>query len=124
MQNITQPFINLTAANAALITRFAQSPEMAELAKTSAQKYFELAQRTFGHAAASDAYADLVRRLTENYSTFAREYSQGLMGMAAEGQSRVAQHIKATSERVAQAGQASVAAGAKASNRARPSRGK
>src|SRR4029450_3016901 len=79
MQNITQPFVKLSTANAALITRFAQSPEMLELANSSAQKYFELAQKTFGKAAASEAQADLIRRLTENYSTFAQEYSQSLI---------------------------------------------
>jgi hypothetical protein len=46
MQNITQPFVNLSTANAELITRFAQSPEMVELANTSAQKYFDLTAAT------------------------------------------------------------------------------
>ena len=66
MNNITQPFIKLTTANAELITRFAQSPEVVELANTGAQKYFELAQKSLGRVAASDAYANLVRRLSEN----------------------------------------------------------
>jgi phosphatidylserine/phosphatidylglycerophosphate/cardiolipin synthase-like enzyme len=122
MQNITQPFINLATANAALITRFAQSPEMAELAKTSAQKYFELAQKSFGHAAASNAYADLVRRLTENYSTFTHEYSQSLMGIAAKGQSVMAEHIEAASNRLTKTGKTAVAAVAKASDKAKRSR--
>jgi len=122
MQNITQPFINLTTANAALITRFAQSPEMVELAKTSAQKYLELAQKSFGHAAASDAYADLVRRLTENYATFAQEYSQSLMGIAAKGQSVMAEQIEAASNRLTKTGKAAVAAVARTSDKAKHSR--
>ena len=124
MQNITQPFVNLSTANAALITRFAQSPEMVELANTSAQKYFELAQKSFGHAAASDAHADLVRRLTENYSTFAKEYSASLMGIAAEGQNLVAQQVQEASDRVAKTGQATMAAVADASNKWKQPRAK
>lgn len=122
MQNLTQPFINLTTANAALITRFAQSPEMIELAQTSAQKYFELAQKAFGHAAASDAYASLVRELTENYATFAEEYSHSLMGIAAEGQSLLAQQVQAATDGVAQTGSAALAAAATASNRTKATR--
>jgi len=107
MQNLTQPFVNLSAANAELITRFAQSAEMAELANASAQKYFELAQKTFGAVAASEAHADLVRSLTENYSTFAREHAQSLFGLAAEGQAQI-QDATARLTEVAQAAAATV----------------
>jgi hypothetical protein len=108
MNNITQPFINLTNSNAELITRFAQSPEVAELANSGAQKYFELAQKSFGRLAASDAYADLVRRLSENYSDFAHEYSESLMGFAAAGQNLMAQHLEAASNRLEESGKAAV----------------
>jgi len=103
MQNLTQPFVNLSTANAELITRFAQSPEMAELATSSAQKYFELAQKSFGHAPASGAQADLVRRLSENYATFAKEYSESLVGVVTEVQGQIAQHVKAATEHVSKA---------------------
>ena len=116
MNSITQPFINLTTANAELITRFAQSPEVAELANTGAQKYFELAQKSFGRVAASDAYANLVRRLSENYSNFAREYSESLMGFAAAGQNLMAQHLEAASIRLGESGTAAVAVIGKASD--------
>jgi uncharacterized membrane-anchored protein YhcB (DUF1043 family) len=96
MLNIVHPFFKLSAANAELITHFAQSPEMAELANSSAQQYFALAQKTFGRAADSEAHADLIRRLTENYSTFAQEYSQSLIGITEEG----AQHVRTATERV------------------------
>jgi len=123
MQNITQPFVKLSTANAELITRFAQSPEMAELANTSAQKYFELAQKSFGRAAASDAHADLVRRLTENYATFAQEYSASLMGIAADAQSVVTQQVQEASDRIAETGKATVAAAANVSNMWKQPRG-
>jgi cell division septum initiation protein DivIVA len=110
MQNITQPFVNLSSANAEILTRFAQSPEVVELANSGALKYLELAQQSFGRVANSDAYADLVRRLTENYATFTREYSESLMGMAADGQRLLAEQVQQGSERLAQAGQATVAA--------------
>jgi hypothetical protein len=122
MQNVTQPFVNLANANSALISRFVQSPEMVELAKSSAEKYFELAQKSFGHAAAAGAYTDLVHRLTENYSTFAQEYSQSLMGIAAEGQSLIKEQVKATSDGSARTGKAPAAASAKAPGKAKSSR--
>lgn len=34
MQNITQPFVNLSTANAELIMRFSQSQEMVDLVNT------------------------------------------------------------------------------------------
>jgi hypothetical protein len=122
MNNLTQPFVKLSVANAELITRFAQSPEMAELATTSAQKYFELAQKSFGHAPASGAMADLVRRLNENYATFAKEYSESLVGAAAEAQGQLAQNVKAATEQVSKATEASVAAAAKASKALQPAK--
>jgi len=116
MQNITQPFVKLSTANAALITSFAESPEMLELANSSAQKFFELAQKTFGKATASEAQTDLIRRLTENYSTFAQEYSQSLIGLAAEG----AEQVRTASDRLVQAGQAAAAQVALASPTMKP----
>jgi hypothetical protein len=124
MQNVTQPFVKLSTANAELITNFAKSPEMAELANTSAQKYFELAQKSFGHAAASEAHADLVRRLKENYATFAQEYSQSLIGIAAEGQKQMAQQVQKASDQITKAGQAGVAMATDASNKLKPPQAK
>jgi hypothetical protein len=66
----------VASANAELITRFAQSQDMTDLVNTSAQKYLELAQKPFGGAAASGAQADLIRSVTENYATFAREHAE------------------------------------------------
>lgn len=42
MQNFTKPFVNLSTANAELITRFSQLQEMVDLVNTSVQKYLEL----------------------------------------------------------------------------------
>src|SRR4030095_9990786 len=98
MQNLTQPFVNLSEANTALLTRFAQSLEMAELANASAQKYVELAQKTIGGATAYEADAELVRRLTENYATFAREHAESLMGIAAQAKAQVTQQVEAAAK--------------------------
>jgi CHASE3 domain sensor protein len=98
MQNLSQPFVKLSTANAELITRFAQSQEMVDLVNTSAQKYLELAQKTFGGAPASEAQADLIRSLTDNYSTFAREHAEILMGMAAQAQTQMTQQAAVASK--------------------------
>jgi hypothetical protein len=102
MQDITRPLVKLSAANAELITQFAQSPEIAELAASSAQKYFELAQKSFGQLPAASAQADLVRRLAENYAVFAKEYSESLMGLATDAQTLITQQVKAATEQAAQ----------------------
>lgn len=47
-------------------------------------------------------YADLVRRLMENYLTFAHDDSESLMGIAAEGQGLLAQQVQEASDRVRQ----------------------
>ena len=103
MNDLTQPFVKLSTANAELMTRFAQSPEVAELVNSNAQKYLDLAQKAFGGAAASTAHADLVRSLAENYATFARENAENLMGVLAGGQAAVAQQVNAASERMSAA---------------------
>lgn len=66
--------------------------------------------------AASDAYADLVRRLSENYSNFAHEYSESLMGLAASGRNLMAQQLEAASNRLEESGKAAVAVIDKASD--------
>ena len=98
MQDLTQPFVKLSTANAELITRFAQSQEMVDLVNISAQKYLELAQKAFGGAPASEAQADLIRSLTDNYSTFAREHAESLMGMAAEARTQMTQQVAQASK--------------------------
>lgn len=120
MQDLTQPFANLSAANAELITRFARSEEMVELANASAQKYFELAQKTFGAVAASEAHADLVRSLTENYSTFAREHAESLFGLVAEGQAQ----LQDATGRLTEAAQAAAATVSESGRTASPTQSK
>ncbi|SEB21924.1 hypothetical protein [Variovorax sp. YR216] len=46
-------------------------------------------KKTFGAVAASDAHADLVRSLTENCSTFAREHAESFLGLAADAQAQM-----------------------------------
>lgn len=106
MESFTQPFANLSTANAELIARFAQSQEMAELANESAQKYFELAQKTFGAVAVGEARAELVRRLTEDYSTFACKHALSLIGDAAGGQTPLVRQVQAATSRLIEDAQA------------------
>jgi hypothetical protein len=119
--DLTQPLTKLTTANAALIANFAQSPEMTELATASAQKYFELAKKSFGPIDASSAQADLVRRLTENYSTFAQEYSASLIGMATEAHGQIAQQVQAAADQMTKVAKSTVAAASAATKTDKPS---
>ncbi len=58
-----------------------------------------------------------MRRLSENYATFAKEYSETLVGIATEAQGQIAENVKAATEQVSKATEASVAAVAHASLR-------
>jgi hypothetical protein len=106
---ITQPLVNLSTANAQPIARFAQSQEMTELANANALKYLELAQKTFGGMAAGEGRAELVRRLTEDCSTFARKHALSLMRIVAEGQMQLVQQVPAATGRLTEGAQASAA---------------
>lgn len=106
MNDMTQPFTNLASANAALMTSFAQSPAMFEMTNANVRKYVELSQQSFGRAVGSDVYADLIRKLTENYSTFAREYWASLMGWSTQGQSLMAQQAQTAVDLLAESGKA------------------
>ncbi|MDM0113712.1 hypothetical protein QTI66_16250 [Variovorax sp. J22R133] len=110
MNDMTQPFTKLASANAALLTNFAQSPAMFEMTNATVRKYFELAQQSFGRVGVSDVYTDLIRKLTENYSTFAREYTASLMGWSTQGQSLMAQQAQAASDLLAESGKATATA--------------
>jgi hypothetical protein len=122
--DLTQPLTKLTTANAALIANFAQSPEMTELATASAQKYFELAKKAFGKIETTNAQADLVRRLTENYSTFAQEYSASLIGMATEAHGQIAQHVQAAADQMTKTAKSTVAAASAAAKPDKPAHSK
>lgn len=78
MKNSAQSLVKLAAANAELVARLAQSPEVAELARLGASRYFELAQSTVGLVVPSDTHADLVRRLSESYLSFTQDYADSL----------------------------------------------
>ncbi|SEB05328.1 hypothetical protein [Variovorax sp. YR216] len=116
MNDMTQPFTHLAEANAALLTNFAQSPAMFEMANANVQKYFELAQQSFERVVVSDVYADLIRKLTENYSTFAREYSASLLDWSTQGQSLMAQQAQTASDLLADSGKATPTALGRASD--------
>ncbi|MGJ7510287.1 hypothetical protein [Variovorax sp. GT1P44] len=116
MNDMTQPFTKLASANAALLTNFAQSPAILEMANANVQKYFELAQQSFGRVVVSDVYADLIGKLTENYSTFAREYSESLMGWSTQGQGLMAQQVQTASDLLAESGKATATAMGRASD--------
>lgn len=82
MNSSTQSLLNLATSNAELVARLAQSPEVAELVQQGARKYFELVQSSVGIGMASDTHADLVRRLSESYLSFAQDYADSLASAA------------------------------------------
>lgn len=126
--NIAVSIQNLTSANFATISRFAQSPEIVEATKNSIEKYFALVQESFTNVAQSNAFTQMSRSLAANYQRFADEYSKGLFGMVSQGQeilrnqveqgSRRFQQITNASAEVVGAGVEVVGAGVDAANEA------
>jgi hypothetical protein len=120
MKNNAQSFMELAASNAELVARLAQSPEVAELARLGASRYFELAQSTVGLVVASDTHADLVRRLSESYLSFAQDYADSLAEAA--GPIALRSQIESATHRFESWGRAAAEASASANQRTDPPR--
>jgi methyl-accepting chemotaxis protein len=102
MQNTIQPFINYANANMALISRFAQAPEIEDMARANIERYVELTQQLMADFARSDVLADLMRSSMENYSRFITEYTRSIYGSMMESQAFVTRRVEEASQRVEQ----------------------
>jgi hypothetical protein len=99
MYNVVQPFVNLTNANIETFSRFANSREINDLAKSSASKYWDVVQENLSKVAESDAFAQWTRAMIDNYVRFANEYAKNMYSIVSQGQEFVSQQVEEGSKR-------------------------
>lgn len=102
MYNILQPYVNLMNANIETFSRFANSREVTDLAKTSAVKFMEVGQENISKVAGSDAFASWTRAAIDNYVRFANEYTQNMYGIVSQGQEFMSRQVEEGNRRFAQ----------------------
>ena len=100
MDNVVQPFVNLTQANIDTFTRFAQSKEVTELARDSLNETVGAFQRTAERLTQSKAFAEWTRAWADNYARFVHEYSQAVLGLAVQSQTFLGRQIEQGAQRV------------------------
>lgn len=108
LQTLMQPYMRLAQGNMQLLTRFSASPEMMMLWMANAQKFMEQATRgaadgrvepdagklyeqvqgNVTKVAQSDAFAELLRGMMQNYAGFLQDLAQTGMTVAGQEQSR------------------------------------
>ena len=102
MQNTIQPFVNLANANIAVFTRFAQSPEVAELTQDAVQKTLAVTQDSLSKVARTTAFTEYSRTLLENYARFVQEYTANLYSIAAQSQAFLSNQVEQGTRRLGQ----------------------
>lgn len=108
LQALMQPYLRLAQGNLQLMMRFSASPEMMTLWMSNAQKFMEQAsssamdgraeadarqlyeqvQGNVTRVAQSDAFAEMLRGMMDNYAGFLRDLAQTGMTVFGQEQSR------------------------------------
>jgi hypothetical protein len=86
MYNTIEPFVNLANANIAVFSRFARSPEVAELAQETTNQVVALSQENLRKISRTKAFTEWMDALVNNYARFIQANTQSLYGMAAQGE--------------------------------------
>lgn len=102
MQTTIQPFVNLANANIAVFTRFAKSPEVAELTQDATQQVLALTHDSLNKVSGTKAFAEWTRALVDNYARFTEEYTKTLYGMAARSQAFLSSQVEQGARRLGQ----------------------
>ena len=85
MQVQSQPFIKLTQANMALLTRFSVSPEVTAQATANAGQLFQQACESAMKLSQSGAFSQLMQGMLRNYTEFVAECGQSGMAWMLQG---------------------------------------
>ena len=102
MYNTIQPFVNLAAANIAVFSRFAKSPEVAELAQETTVQVVTLTQENLKKMSRTKAFAEWMEALVNNYARFIQANTQSLYGGVAQGQAFLSSQVEQGARRVRQ----------------------
>lgn len=102
MINFIQPLVNLTNANLQATSRFIQAPEMAELTKSSLDKYGKLLRESMMQVTQSNAMDQWMRQTMQNFSRFNSECTQSMFGLMTQAPQIFASQMKDFSHQVEQ----------------------
>lgn len=102
MYNTIQPFMNLATANIAVFSRFARSPEVAELAQETTTQVVTLTQENLRKMSRTKAFTEWTQALVDNYARFIHASTQSLYGMAAQGQAFLSSQVEQGARRLGQ----------------------
>jgi hypothetical protein len=119
--NLAKPFIDWANTNVEIFTRFANSPEIAELTRTNLENFWKVTQDNVARVTQSGVYAGWTKANLENFSRLAQDYSRALSEVASETQAEMAKGIQEATSRfqqVAKVASDSVNASAREATRA------
>jgi hypothetical protein len=106
MQNLVQPFVDWTNANLEIFSRFAKSPEIAQVTKNGLEKYLEFVQETLGRIGSSDALAEWNRAAVDNYARFVNDYTQSVYAIVSQSQDFISRQVQQSARRLELIGEA------------------
>lgn len=106
MQPVIQPFVKLTQSNIDLLTKFAQSPEVASQSVDNANNLFQQAQESATNLFNSRAFAQMMQGMLKNYTEFTAELIQSGMAMVTQNQAAILQQTQEAAGNVIQASEA------------------
>jgi hypothetical protein len=101
--DLTKPLINYSNAQVESVTRFAQSPDIAELTRSSIENFWQLVQENQSRFVQSDALKELTKANVENFSRLLQEYSRSFSALASETQVELTRGIQEGTRRFQQA---------------------
>ena len=100
MYNTIEPFVNLTNANIAVFSRFAKSPEVAELAQEATNQVVALSQENLRKMSRTKAFTEWMEALVNNYACFIQANTQSLYAIAAQGQAVLSSQVEQGARRL------------------------
>jgi hypothetical protein len=90
----------LANANIAVFSRFANSPEVAELAQEATSQVVALSQENLRKMSRTKAFTEWMEALVNNYGRFIQANTQSLYAMAAQGQAVLSSQVEQGARRL------------------------
>jgi hypothetical protein len=100
--NLTKPFIDYTNAQIEILTRFAKSPEIAELTRSNIENFWQLVRESQSRVLQSRAFTEWSKANVENLSRLTQEYSRTLSDVASQTQTELSRGIQEGTRRLQQ----------------------
>jgi hypothetical protein len=104
--NLAKPFLDWANANAEIFTRFANSPEVADLTRANLESFWKMTQENMARFTQSGVYAGWTEAHFKNLSRFVQEYSRSLHEVVSETQAELAKGFQEATSQFQQLGNA------------------